>query len=267
MIVAQSPFEAPFLAERLIEAGASVTHFSTAAEAAAALHDFPPHVLIADCALGDETARGLAVTARLAGTAMTLVMLSPFERREFGSPAKAGFDGYLVKPVRAASLFARLQPSTAAIPADAAQRGTLRHAEAPQARIHVLLAEDNEVNALLARKVLERLGATADWAKNGAEALALAIAALRDERPRYDAVLMDVRMPEMDGLAVTRRIRKFETMGGFDPLRIIALTANAFPEDREAARHAGADAFLPKPFDRDALRQLLFAQVPAARAG
>jgi PAS domain S-box-containing protein len=267
MIVAQSPFEAPFLAERLTEAGASVTHFSTAAEAAAALHEIPPHILIADCALGDETARGLAVTARLAGTARTLVLLSPFERREFGSPAKAGFDGYLVKPVRTASLFARLQPSSTAAPTDAEERGVLRHEEAPQPRIHVLLAEDNEVNALLARKVLERLGATADWARNGAEALALATAALRGERRHYDAVLMDVRMPEMDGLAVTRRIREFEAMGGFVPLSIIALTANAFPEDREAARHAGADAFLPKPFDRDALRQLLFPQTPAARVG
>ena len=267
MIVAQSPFEAPFLAERLVEAGASVRHFSTAAEAAAALHDAPPHILIADCALGDETARGLAVTARLAGTARTFVLLSPFERREFGSPAKAGFDGYLVKPVRAASLFARLEPSPSTTLAEAVERDALRHTEAPQPRFHVLLAEDNEINALLARKVLERLAATADWAKNGAEALALATAALHGERPRYDAVLMDVRMPEMDGLAVTRRIRELETTSGLAPLRIIALTANAFPEDREAARAAGADAFLPKPFDREALRQLLFAEPPAARTG
>jgi CheY-like chemotaxis protein len=266
-IVAQSPFEAPFIAERLVEAGATVRHFSAATEAAVELHDTPPHILIADCALGEETARGLAVTARLAGTTRTFVLLSPFERREFGSPAKAGFDGYLVKPVRAASLFARLEPSASTMLAEAAERVSLRHIEAPQPRIHVLLAEDNEINALLARKVLERLGATADWAKNGAEALALATAALHGERLRYDAVLMDVRMPEIDGLAVTRRIRELETTSGFAPLRIIALTANAFPEDREAARHAGADAFLPKPFDREALWQLLFAEPPAARTG
>src|SRR5262249_17403981 len=154
------------------------------------------------------------------------------------------------KPVRAASLFARLQPSASTAATDTTHQGAPSDAALPQPHIHVLLAEDNEINALLASKVLERLGATADWAKNGTEALDLATAALRDERPRYDAVLMDVRMPEMDGLAVTRRIRELERRHGAAPLRIIALTANAFPEDREAARAAGADAFLSKPFDR-----------------
>jgi CheY-like chemotaxis protein len=74
-------------------------------------------------------------------------------------------------------------------------------------------------------------------------------------------------MPEMDGLAVTRRIRELEAKCGLAPLRIIALTANAFPEDQEAACRAGADAFLPKPFDREALRHLLFAETSVARTG
>jgi PAS domain S-box-containing protein len=267
MIVAQSPFEALFMAERLVEAGAQVMHFRTALEGAGQLHEVAPDALIVDCALGEEAARSLAVAARLAGTKRMLVLLSPFERREFGSPAKAGFDGYLIKPVRAASLFARLQPTAPPTPADAERRGVQTNAEATPLRLHVLLAEDNDINALLARKVLERLGATADWAKNGAEALALATAALCGEGPSYDAVLMDVRMPEMDGLAVTRRIRELEAKCGLAPLRIIALTANAFPEDQEAACRAGADAFLPKPFDREALRHLLFAETSVARTG
>jgi CheY-like chemotaxis protein len=106
----------------------------------------------------------------------------------------------------------------------------------------VLLAEDNPVNALLARALLGREGCTVDRVANGAEALAALSAA------PYDLVLMDMRMPGMDGLTATRELR---ARGIRTP--VVALTANAFEEDRRACLEAGMDDFLAKPLKRDTL--------------
>src|SRR3954468_23490620 len=114
------------------------------------------------------------------------------------------------------------------------------------------------INALLALKALEKLGALVDWAKDGREALALAEAALSGLRPRYDLILMDVRMPGLDGHEATRRIRALErALGVGAPTRIMALTANALKENEAAARAAGLDGFLAKPFSFESLTALL----------
>jgi CheY-like chemotaxis protein len=132
------------------------------------------------------------------------------------------------------------------------------HAAQGLATPHVLLAEDNEINALLALKALDKLGATADWARNGLEALALAQAALTEGARRYDLVLMDVRMPGLDGLEATRRIRLCEAgLAERDRTPVVALTANSLEEDEAAARRAGLDGFLTKPIGLDRLAALL----------
>jgi CheY-like chemotaxis protein len=127
----------------------------------------------------------------------------------------------------------------------------------------VLLAEDNDVNALLAVKALEKLGAVVDWAKDGLEALAAAEAALAGERPPYDLILMDVRMPGMDGFAVTRRIRERERSAGQPGSRIVALTASLLRGDDAAGAAAGFDGFLAKPFTFEALTAHLPAEESA----
>ncbi len=118
------------------------------------------------------------------------------------------------------------------------------------------MAEDNEINALLARALLARLGHRPVLATNGAQAVDSWLAARAAGEP-YDLVLMDVHMPEVDGIAATRRIRAAEEAAGGGRTPIVALTANAFSDDRDACLAAGMDAFLTKPLDRERLAELL----------
>jgi CheY-like chemotaxis protein len=117
---------------------------------------------------------------------------------------------------------------------------------APAESLDVLLAEDNPVNVKFALKVLERAGHRVTVAGNGREAVEQWGA-----RP-FDLILMDVQMPEMDGLDATRAIRKAEAeRGGHVP--IVAMTANAMAGDRELCIGAGMDGYVTKPVKRDAL--------------
>ncbi|HYF52939.1 MAG TPA: ATP-binding protein [Salinarimonas sp.] len=267
LVVARSPFEGPYLARRLAESGADVALADGVEEALAVLERGAVDVLVADCALGDERVRAVAARARRAGVGRLVVLLSPFERREFGPPAAAGFDAYLVKPVRGRSLAERLMAEAPgaedeAVPARRAARRAAVPLGAGARR--VLLAEDNDINALLAVKALQKLGVMVDRARDGEEALALAQAALDGRSHPYDLVLMDVRMPGLDGLEVTRRIRRLEAgLARSGRLRIVALSANMQAADRAAARAAGLDGFLSKPLDMSRLRALLAEAAPA----
>jgi CheY-like chemotaxis protein len=254
LVLAQSRFEAPFMARRLSQSGAEVAIVDNPVDALAKMATTRFGLLVVDCAFGEEVVRSVAEEARRAGIARKLVLLSPFDRREFGSPAASGFDGYLVKPVRARSLF-RLVCLSEAPPAPNPE--PVHRVRRSQPLIRVLLAEDNEINALLALKSLEKLGAVADWAKTGEEALALAEAALSGERAPYALVLMDIRMPGLDGFETTRRIRRLEAALGAAPLRIVALTANLHHGSEAGAAAAGFDGFLAKPFELSALEVLL----------
>ena len=253
LIVGRSPFEAPFLGERLAAFGARADRVEGAARAIDMLANADaPDIVIVDCALGGEDAARVADAARAAGVSRSLVLFSPFERRAMPASALRHFDGWLVKPVRSSTLVARLSdasPDRSAPPRDSAP--------ARSAAIDVLLAEDNEINALAARKQLEHLGARVTRARDGAEAVALVAAAAGGLRPAFKLVLMDVRMPMLDGLEATRRIRALERQKGIDPVRIVALTANAFDEDRRSCLAAGMDAIMTKPLARGALAQAL----------
>jgi len=117
--------------------------------------------------------------------------------------------------------------------------------------VHVLLVEDNVVNQKVALGMFKRLGATAEVAENGRVAIELWAA-----RP-FDVILMDLQMPVMDGLTAAREIRQREKDGGH--VSIVAVTANATPDDRGAAHAAGMDGFLAKPFNLDELLRILEA--------
>lgn len=130
---------------------------------------------------------------------------------------------------------------------------------------HVLLAEDNPVNEMIACDYLKQLGCSVEVARTGFEA----VQAIADGG--HDVVLMDCQMPEMGGLEATRRIRMAEAYNGSRRrIPIIALTANAFSEDREQCLAAGMDDYLAKPFTPEALAGVIGRHLPsrgAAAAG
>jgi CheY-like chemotaxis protein len=124
--------------------------------------------------------------------------------------------------------------------------------------LSILVAEDNEINALLTRVLLTRLGHRPTITSHG-EAAVESWAAARATGQPYDLVLMDVQMPGMDGFEAARRIRATEAAADDRPVRMLALTANAQTEDREACVAAGMDGLLVKPLDRERLREALAA--------
>ncbi len=194
------------------------------------------------------------VSARRTGPAPKdrdcLVMLTPEARGRIARYRSAGYAGYLIKPLRRSSIAARVlalsdgdrDQAPVVMPVEVDERA----APVGACGARVLLAEDNPVNALLARALLGREGCIVDRVANGAEALAALGAA------PYDLVLMDMRMPGMDGLTATRELR---ARGIRTP--VVALTANAFEEDRRACLEAGMDDFLTKPIEPAALRSAL----------
>lgn len=268
LIVSPSPFEAPFLATRLDEAGAQVERAANVRTARRLIEAGPHDVVLVDLALGEEACRQVAEAARAAGVPRSLVLMSPFERRSFGPPQEAGFSGFLIKPVRPHSLYARIGDGPGdgagnlqgdAVPAR--REPAARPEPVPGQRVNVLVAEDNEINALLVRKILARLGAQVETVGDGRRAVER-VEAMLDGKAAYDLALLDIRMPEMGGLEAAHAIREAEARRGLrgDPpprLKLIALTANAFPEDRAAALEAGFDGFMAKPVDPDMMTLLI----------
>jgi CheY-like chemotaxis protein len=192
-------------------------------------------------------------------------MFTPAMRHELPPSEATAFTGYLVKPLRAASLAARLtlQVDTVSAPVidDLAESTIVRASTS----LSILVAEDNEINALLMRSLLARLGHRATITTNGDQALESWLASQSAGAP-YDLVLMDIQMPKLDGIETTRQIRARETGRSRTP--ILALTANTQVEDRAACFEAGMDGFLVKPLDREkfaaALEELATARHIAA---
>ena len=201
----------------------------------------PGDVLLLDHALAAEGAILKKVDGR-----PSIILLAPEERDRMDRYRRAGFAGYLIKPLRRASLAERVLIAAGAEAEAAAAPEDERIAEAAAPGARILLVEDNPINALLAKALLTREGCEVDHAIDGSEAIsAVKVTA-------YDLILMDMRMPGLSGEETARRLRA-------DGLRtpIVALTANAFDDDRQACLAAGMDDFLVKPLSPDALRAAL----------
>ncbi|MBX3607828.1 MAG: response regulator [Piscinibacter sp.] len=191
---------------------------------------------------------------------LPIVLLTSLGQRA-GLPAhvQAALAGVLAKPIKAGQLFAMLvavlrgpRPPAAPAPAEPAPAALAR-----QLPLRVLVAEDHVVNQRVALRLLQRLGYRADLAANGLEVIDAV------ERQDYDVVLMDIQMPEMDGLQAARWIAQHRRGDGRP--RVIAMTANAMPGDREAYLGAGMDGYVAKPIELDELAAaLLKVGAPAA---
>jgi CheY-like chemotaxis protein/anti-sigma regulatory factor (Ser/Thr protein kinase) len=180
--------------------------------------------------------------------ARVLALAEPRTKDQFsGEHRPDGVDGWLVAPVRTRSLAAWAVGDTA----EEAEHETVTAAQLqPLAGLRVLLAEDDPVNAMIAKTVLAKLGAQVSHVESGRAAVEHAAGG------DFDAALLDLRMPEMNGLEAAAAIRSLPSAAG---LPLIALTANATEADRAACLAAGMDAFMTKPLDPDALTDRLTA--------
>ncbi|HKM88602.1 MAG TPA: ATP-binding protein [Xanthobacteraceae bacterium] len=263
LVVAPAAIEASLMARRLQRWGARTKIVPDDQVAAALLPEQLWSAVLVDHALGTQASEALARAA--AGVQRRIVLVTPAMRNELAALKDAGFTGYLIKPVRAASLAARFSTDDAFDSGTATETPEAPRAVQPDSGLSILVAEDNEINALLARALLVKLGHHPTIAASGAAALECWLAARAAGTP-YDRVLMDLHMPGMDGLETTRRIRAMEAENNGRRTPILALTANASAEDREACLAAGMDGFLVKPLDRERLAAALAGADAAALA-
>ncbi|MES2750616.1 MAG: ATP-binding protein [Pseudomonadota bacterium] len=264
MLVAPQTIEASLIARRLERWGAQTCTVADPSIARALLPERAWHAILVDRMTGEADMRQLGEAA-LHQAVHRIAMFTPAARHDLQASTMAAFTGYLVKPLRAASLAARLAAPIAPLAPgfplpdasnDAALAPDVSASGILSPGLSVLVAEDNEINALLIRSLLKRLGHHAVITTDGEEALESWLAADTAGTP-YDVVLMDVQMPKLDGIETTRRIRAREA--GRSPRRtiILALTANTLVDDRYACFEAGMDGFLVKPLDREKLADAL----------
>jgi CheY-like chemotaxis protein len=256
MLISPQSIEASLTMRRLQRWGGQTCMLSDADVAEALLPERPWHAVLIDHALGLSNIERLGEAARLHAM-QRIVMFTPATRHELKPDVISAFTGYLVKPLRAASLAARLTaaPEVTA-PSLEPAIDPIETSAAPSKGLSILVAEDNQINALLIRSLLSRLGHHAVITTNGAEALESWLSAKSAGSP-YDLVLMDIQMPQLNGIETTKRMRTLEAgePGGRTP--ILALTANTLVEDRYACFEAGMDGFLIKPLDREKLAEAL----------
>jgi CheY-like chemotaxis protein len=184
---------------------------------------------------------------------LPLLLLTSLGQRARAGAAEGLFAATLNKPVKPAALFEALLHAMGG-----ARPAPVPELPAPAAGIDILVAEDNTVNQKVVKQLLRHLGHRADIVANGVEALEAM------ERQDYGLILMDMQMPEMDGIEATHRLRR--RFRGASAPWIIAMTANALPGDRERCMEAGMDAYLPKPVVLDELRRALAAGIAAVAA-
>jgi CheY-like chemotaxis protein/HPt (histidine-containing phosphotransfer) domain-containing protein len=197
----------------------------------------------------DGLALARAIRAARGDHSPVLILLSSVGQSVMtAEQARAGLATVLSKPLKLSHLHDRLI-ETVGDPTVASSEPTTDEASSVVAPLRILLAEDNEINQKVATRLLERLGHRPDVASNGREALA------RLEQAPYDVVLLDVQMPEMDGLETSRAICTRWSAG--QRPRIVAMTAEAMQGDREKCLAAGMDDYITKPVTLDQLREAL----------
>jgi two-component system, sensor histidine kinase and response regulator len=199
----------------------------------------------------------------LRGTAPVVLMVTAHGREMLAQRSgaeQALLDGYLVKPVTASMLFDSIVDAGAGRAQSHPSRPHAKVGSSRLAGMRLLVVEDNPNNQQVARELLEDEGASVQIAADGQEAVAAVSAAA----PAFDAVLMDLQMPVMDGFTATRLIRRDPAHAA---LPIVAMTANAMASDREACLAAGMNDHVGKPFDLNHLVRTLLRHAGRTDAG
>ena len=256
----------------IVTAATSTTHAWSALTAAMASGK-PYHAMIIDMLMPEEN--GLAFARRVKAHAelspTKLVIATTFDwQGDAVTIRDAGVAAVLTKPIRRSDLtdvmaqavqgarHAGWKASTSA--ASRTDQASDIQPQRAQLCASVLLVEDNAVNIEVAKEFLTSFGCIVATASNGLEALAALTSST------FDIVLMDCQMPVMDGLTATRRWRAIESETGRRPVPIMALTANAFAEDRNQCLLAGMNGYLRKPYSEDQLYVLLSTWLPKTAA-
>jgi CheY-like chemotaxis protein len=182
------------------------------------------------------------------------LLLSPAAHAASAEDHLNGFDGFLVKPVRQKTLIALV--SNKMRPPEPVHAAPKPEPTANGCGCHVLLAEDNPINALLIKELLKRRGHTLTHVTNGEEL----VATMR--QGDFDLILTDIHMPGMDGVEAAKAIRALESERGRPRTPIIALTADVLETGRRACREAGMDGFLTKPVEPTQLDDMFAAFFP-----
>ena len=224
----------------------------------AAMGENPYHLLLADHCMPGMDGLSLVMEMRqsLPLQVATVMMLTADDY--YASVRRCremGITAYLLKPVTLSELLTAIRQALSPVAEEAQQSSNNGNVSFRSLRI--LVAEDNPVNQRLSVHMLEKMGHFVEVAQTGKEALD----ALRTQK--FDLVLMDLQMPEMDGFAATREIRRAE-QAGRDHIPVVAMTAHAMKGDREECLAAGMDDYLAKPMNSEELRQVI-ARVITAR--
>lgn len=223
----------------------SIRSVNDAYELSAAVRETENALLICDYSIAAEcekAGQGNFITH----AARSLVLLAAGDRPAIAAMRTMGFDGYLIKPVRQTTLMREV--SRGDLEPEPETKPTTKNTK-PNRSLNVLLAEDNQINAVLATAIIKRGGHKVHVATNGAEAVEAAKAG------GYDLIFMDMHMPEMDGLEASQNIRCLD--GAVSQTPIVALTANAMPSDRNKCLEVGMNDFLAKPFEPEQINEML----------
>jgi PAS domain S-box-containing protein len=227
---------------------------------AAAAAGEPFTTIILDGTVERAEAARLLAHAREAASGRSvqgIVVLDTSAKAGFAELQSAGIDAYLVRPVRPQSLLSGIEAGFRDVREPAPAKVPRRHRERPDKAVPVLLVEDNDINALLARRLLEKAGCVVRACGNGREAVEAFRRIVSGAEPPVALVLMDMHMPVLDGFEAACAIRQLLASRGLKCPPLVAVTANAFEEDRRLCLGAGMDDYLAKPFDGSDVDRIL----------
>ncbi|POF32965.1 PAS domain-containing hybrid sensor histidine kinase/response regulator [Roseibium marinum] len=259
VFVSNSRIECPLLATRLERHAASVSILTPGKADLDETLSAADLLVVDNAALSDSG--GWLATARLTGcTAPAVILISPPERERLDNLRQAGYAAYLIRPVRIETLiqiFSGLLNGDGIdhawdVSAEPVANGFLASRNRTSSRpLRLLVAEDNDINRLLSEAMLRKLGHVPVMVADGEKAVEAAVSGA------FDAVLMDLHMPGLDGFQAIRKIREEEKASGRAPVPIVIVTADVMKDARDEAAEVGAAGYLTKPLSVEAISDAL----------